>query len=130
VPATAFYEWRAPTAPKGAKQPFCIAAADRGMLAFAELWEGWRFPNGEILRTFTIVTIEANAQMQSLHSRMPVVLRDDAWDAWLEPGTAADELAPLLGPDASPELAIWPVLPRVGRVSEDDPGLAEPIALP
>jgi putative SOS response-associated peptidase YedK len=126
VPATGFYEWRAAASSKGAKQPYCIAAADRGMLAFAGLWEGWRSPDGEILRTFTIVTTEANQQLRPIHTRMPVMLRDDAWDAWLNPDTELEDLAPLFGPDSLPELAIWPVSPRVGRVSEDDPGLAEP----
>jgi putative SOS response-associated peptidase YedK len=127
VPATGFYEWRTPTSPKGPKQPYSIAAADRGMLAFAGLWEGWRSPDGEILRTFTIVTTDANAQMRPLHSRMPVMLRDEAWDLWLNPEAELGDLVPLFGPDASPELAMWPVSPRVGRVSEDDPDLAEPV---
>jgi putative SOS response-associated peptidase YedK len=60
---------------------------------------------------------------------MPVMLRDEAWDAWLNPETELDDLAPLFGPDAPPELATWPVAPRVGRVSENDPGLAEPLAM-
>jgi putative SOS response-associated peptidase YedK len=127
VPATGFYEWRASASPKGTKQPYCIAAADRGMLAFAGLWEGWRSPDGEILRTFTIVTTEASGQMRTLHSRMPVMLRHDAWDTWLNPDTKIENLAALFGPDAPPELAMWPVSPRVGRVSEDDPSLAEPV---
>jgi putative SOS response-associated peptidase YedK len=127
VPATGFYEWLAAPAPKAPKQPYCIAAADRGMLAFAGLWEGWRSPDGEILRTFTIVTTEANQQLRPIHTRMPVMLPDDAWDAWLDPDTPAEDLVPLFGPDAPPELALWPVSPRVGRVSEDDPNLVEPI---
>ena len=53
VPAAAFYEWKA--MPDG-KQPYAIARTDGGPIAFAGLWESWREPAGETLRTFTIVT--------------------------------------------------------------------------
>jgi putative SOS response-associated peptidase YedK len=69
VPAAAFYEWK--TTP-GGKVPHAIARTDGEMLAFAGLWEGWRSPEGDVLRSFVIITTEANAQMSALHSRMPV----------------------------------------------------------
>jgi putative SOS response-associated peptidase YedK len=62
VPAAAFYEWEA--RPTG-KLPYAIARADGDPLAFAGVWEGWRSPEGNILRTFAIVTTNANAQMSS-----------------------------------------------------------------
>jgi putative SOS response-associated peptidase YedK len=64
VPAAAFYEWQA--GPSG-KTPYAIARADGDPLAFAGVWEGWRSPEGNILRTFAIVTTTANAQMAVLH---------------------------------------------------------------
>ncbi len=80
VPADAFYEWQARA---DGKQPFAIARQDSTPLAFAGLWEGWRSPEGEVLRTFTILTCAANATMRQLHERMPVVLEPDAWPVWL-----------------------------------------------
>jgi putative SOS response-associated peptidase YedK len=71
VPAGAFYEWR--TEPTG-KQPYAIARTDGDPLVFAGLWEAWRYPDGEILRTFTIITTAANATIAELHERMPVIL--------------------------------------------------------
>ncbi|MEA2731481.1 MAG: hypothetical protein QOD93_3715 [Acetobacteraceae bacterium] len=49
VPAAAFYEWKA--TPDG-KVPHAIARADGEMVAFAGLWEGWRSPEGDVLRSF------------------------------------------------------------------------------
>jgi putative SOS response-associated peptidase YedK len=46
------------------KQPYAIARADGALLAFAGLWEGRRSPDGEGVRTFIIVTTEANAEMR------------------------------------------------------------------
>ena len=71
VHADAFYEWR--TVPDG-KQPYAIARKDGAPLAFAGVWEGLRGPDGETLRSFAILTTAANATMQALHDRMPVIL--------------------------------------------------------
>jgi putative SOS response-associated peptidase YedK len=57
----------------------CIVPSDGTPVAFAGLWEGWKGPDGETLRTFTIVTTEANADMARLHNRMPVILELEAW---------------------------------------------------
>jgi len=80
VPADAFYEWKAMA---DGKQPYAIARTDGAPLAFAGLWEGWRSPDGETLRTFDIITTSANADMAGLHDRMPVVLEAAAWPVWL-----------------------------------------------
>ena len=61
VPVETFYEWR--TAPDG-KQPYAIARRDGTPLAFAGIWEGWRSEDGEVLRTFAILTTSANATMR------------------------------------------------------------------
>jgi putative SOS response-associated peptidase YedK len=55
-----------------------------------------------------------------------VILPRDTWAAWLgEKPAEPEELLALLIPYPSSELAAWPVPRRVGRVAEDDPGLAE-----
>ena len=60
------------------------------------MWEGWRGADGTIIRSFVIVTTEANESLRPLHERMPVVLEPDAWPLWLDdvPG----DVAPLLRP--------------------------------
>ena len=53
------------------KQPYAIVRQDGEPMAFAGLWEGFRWPDGTILRSFTIVTTDANAEMAELPDRMP-----------------------------------------------------------
>ena len=130
--ADGFYEWEQ-HGPKGAKQPFAVAMADGAPMPLAALWEGWRAPDGTILRTFTILTTEAVPELSVLHDRMPVILPCDAWDAWLGDMPADDAaLHGLLKPYPRDGLAVWPVGPRVGRVAEDDAGLIarDPLAQP
>ena len=56
------------------KQPYAIALKDRGLMALAGLWENWRSPAGEWVRSFVIVTTTPNELCAELHNRMPVVL--------------------------------------------------------
>ena len=100
-------------------------------MALAGLWESWRSPAGERVRSCAIVTTTPNELCAQLHNRMPVILAPDTCPAWLgeEP---ADEtrLKSLLAPCPSAGLTCWPVSARVGNVRNNDPGLAEPINLP
>ena len=59
VPAELFYEWQKVGA---AKQPYAIARTDEAPLAFGGIWEGWRSPEGEVPRTFAIVTTPATRE--------------------------------------------------------------------
>jgi putative SOS response-associated peptidase YedK len=120
VPMDGFYEWRQ----EGArKQPYAVAMADASPMAAAGLWEGWQQPDGTWLRTFTIITTDANAKQALLHDRMPVLLAPDAFEAWLDPASETEALQALLRPCPPEWLACWPVPARVGRVAENDAGL-------
>jgi len=56
-------------------------------MALAGLWENWRSPAGEWVRSFAIVTT-ASELCAELHNRMPVVLGPEAWPSWLAEGRA------------------------------------------
>jgi putative SOS response-associated peptidase YedK len=111
------------------KRPYAIALADRGLMALAGLWENWRSPAGEWVRSFAIITTTPNELCAELHNRMPVVLKRDAWPAWLgeQPADVPQPKA-LLAPCPSEDMICWPVGARVGNVKNNDPSLIEPIA--
>jgi putative SOS response-associated peptidase YedK len=122
VPVDTFYEWQAGA---GGKTPFAIARQDGAMMALAGLWEGWRGADGTVLRTFTILTTDANAALRPLHERMPVVLETADWPVWL--GEAEGEPGMLLRPSAA-LFRVWEVSTRVNNVRNDDPALLTPAA--
>lgn len=93
VPADVFYEWQAT---EHGKQPVAVAREDGQPMVFAGLWEGWRGPDGTVLRSFTIVTTNANTTLRPIHERMPVILEPADWPAWL--GEVAADPAVLLRP--------------------------------
>jgi len=45
-------------------------------MAFAGIWEGRRGVGGEVLRSFAIITTDANQLMAPIHNRMPVVVEE------------------------------------------------------
>jgi putative SOS response-associated peptidase YedK len=62
VPVDNFYEWKKTAT---GKQPYTIALADRGLMALAGLWENWRSPAGEWVRSFAVVTCPPNGYAPS-----------------------------------------------------------------
>jgi putative SOS response-associated peptidase YedK len=131
VPMDGFYEWR--KAEDGSKQAFAVSLASGAPMAVAGLWEGWKAPDGTWLRTFNVITTEANEKQALVHHRMPAILPPEVWDAWLgEEPAEPEELLELLLPCPAEDLAAWPVDNRVGRVTENDPKLLlrDPLAVP
>lgn len=126
VPADAYYEWL--SRPGVRKQPHAIGMRDRGILAFAGLWERWRSPTGEDVLSCTIVTRAAAGGIAYLHDRMPVVVPPQLWDDWLDPHqqetSAAVTVLDLAG---IPDLTAYPVGQRVGDVRATGPELLDPV---
>jgi putative SOS response-associated peptidase YedK len=93
--AEAFYEpdWRS-----GRAVPTRIARADGKPMGIAGIWTGWRAPDGSILRSMSMLTVNAaeHSLVRNFHrpedeKRMVVVLDEEDFDRWLEPHLASPE---------------------------------------
>lgn len=124
VPMTVFYEWKR----SGTKKlPHAFGLVSGDTMAVAGLWERWRGADGEIVRTFTVVTSPANALVHPIHDRMPVILPPETWPLWLgeEPGAPDSILAPY-----PPErMRCWQVGEEVGNVRNDFPTLLDAVSI-
>jgi putative SOS response-associated peptidase YedK len=110
APVDNFYEWRKTAT---GKQPYALALADRGIMALGGLWENWHSPAGE----WAIITTVPNQLCAEIHNRMPVILKPDAWPAWLgEEPADEQQLKALLAPYPADDMICWPVSARVGNV--------------
>ena len=98
-------------------------------MALAGLWDSWRSPAGERVRSFAIITTAPNELCAQLHNRMPAILAPEAWPEWLgeQPADEA-RLKSLLAPYPSDGMICWPVSARVGNVRNNDSSLIEPVA--
>jgi putative SOS response-associated peptidase YedK len=117
VPVDGFFEWKALG---GAKQPYAIAMTDGSPFGIAGLWENWKSPSGEWVRTFCVITVPANALLQQIHDRMPAILRPQDYVGWLEAEYDPREL--MITYPAEP-MRMWPISQRVNSARNDDADL-------
>jgi putative SOS response-associated peptidase YedK len=135
VPADGFFEWiRDPKAGSKAKpQPIYMHPASRRLFAFAGLW-AWHpgesdGGEGETL-SFTIITSKPNELVRPYHDRMPLVLRPDAYAAWLDPAVDAAAAHALLGVPPAEGWIAEPVSTAVNSAKIDEPACIEPLPAP
>jgi putative SOS response-associated peptidase YedK len=104
VPVSGFYEWRREG---DKKRPFAIHMNAGGIVSLAGIWEHWvNQETGEIVDSFALITTMANAFMQKIHDRMPVILDEKDEEIWLDPEiTDPKKVVPLLKPCPSELLA-------------------------
>ena len=124
IAADGFYEWKRE---EGGKQPYYFRMQDGRPFAFAGLWESWEKGDG-VLRTCTILTTRANAVLEGIHDRMPVILPHDAYNAWLDPDADREELGELMIPYPEGDLETYPVSRFVNSPRNNDERCIEPAA--
>ena len=74
LPVDGFFEWKAIKGQK-AKQPYAVAMRDGSPFGLGGLLENWKDPaSGEWIRTFAIITTDANGLVAEIHDRMPLSL--------------------------------------------------------
>ena len=124
IVATGFYEWTKDA--EGGRDPWYIARSDAAPIAFAAVWQDWTDrATDQTLRTCAIVTTAANAAMQAIHHRQPVIIEESDWPLWL--GEAGKGAARLM--EAGPEEQLtWHRVDRaVNSNRASGPDLIEPI---
>ena len=124
VPMSGFYEWRKVG---GARIPHYVHLLNTDVFAVAGLHELWPGRDGaQPIESFTIITTGANELIRPLHDRMPAILHESGYEAWLAPqdhDPAA--LQALLAPYPAEEMRAYPVGPRVNSAKNDGPELVQ-----
>lgn len=127
IPASGFYEWKK----KGtaAKQPYYFYLNDKEIFGFAGLWEEWLDKQtGELLETCTIITTEANDVLKPVHDRMPVILKPESYDEWLDTKAKdTNRLQELLKPYPADKMDSHTVSRSVNIPDSDSPELILPL---
>lgn len=124
IPANAFYEWL--KHPQG-RFPFRFFLPEHPLFAMAGLWDEWLSPiTGELVRSFTIITVAANALVARFHDRMPALLPKEAESLWLDEDAPLHEVLSLLQPYPAEAMAYAPVSRRLNTPRHDDASVLIP----
>jgi len=113
-------------------QSNCIVSRSgtESLFAFAGLWDGWKDPSGQWVKSCSILTTTPNAVTSQVHDRMPVILSKDDYELWLDPGmTNAEAVSDLLKPFDARLMRAYPVSSRINQVQNDDEGCSKPVPL-
>jgi len=79
-----------------------------------------------VVETCSIITTSANALLSDVHDRMPVILKGDDYDRWLDPRfKQVDDIFDLLKPYQADSMRRYLVSSRVNSVKNDDAACAE-----
>jgi putative SOS response-associated peptidase YedK len=123
VLADGFYEWQKVA---GGKQPIYIRMHEGRQFAFGGLRERWH--DGERrVESFTIITVEPNELCAKIHDRMPLILREEDFTAWLDPETGAERLTALLKPYRADEMESFPVSKLVNSPRNETAECVKPL---
>jgi putative SOS response-associated peptidase YedK len=118
VIADGFYEW----SQRGrVRQPFHFRPHAGSLLGLAGLFEEWHGQDGELIESCTVLTTEANADLEGVHHRMPVILQPTCFDEWLDPASQLEGLKAMMIPATPGTLDRQEVSRRVNSPRFDDP---------
>lgn len=121
IPSNGFYEWKDS---KGQKQPMFLTLPNGNPFAFAGLWETWDNKGKEKIpyRSCTILTREASESVRPIHHRMPVILKPEVFDTWLDPENQdSNVLLEIIQSQIYTELSSIPVSKQVNSAKNNRP---------
>lgn len=133
MPARGWYEWnesQPARSPAGRKvhQPYFISCPGTEALAFAALWSVWEPAGGAPVASCALLTKPAAPAVAFVHPRMPVVLKPEYFEAWLDSAAPEHKLDAAIA-DARTDLEAYPVSTRVNDFHNDSPDLLARIPL-
>lgn len=108
--ADGYYEWKQV---REQKQPFYIRRRDKGVFAFAGVWEN---------ETTAIITRGAEGSISRVHLRMPLIISPESYRDWLDPTTGLEtKIMPLLEAPLQGDWEIYPVSSKMNAPQFDTP---------
>jgi len=126
VIADSFYEWKRHSQKN--KTPMRIKLKNDELFAMAGLWERWKSPEGKTIYSCTVITTTPNEMVKDIHDRMPVILKREDEQTWLNPSIQdSQKLNSLLKPFPEEFIEAYEVSNLVNSPKNNLPQLIEKI---
>lgn len=116
--ANGFYEWKRT---EKRKIPMHVSLKTGEIFAFAGIWAPYVNAQGQKEYGCAIITTTPNSLMESIHSRMPVILPKEKRNAWIEKTPSSPlRVKDYLQPYESSEMISFAVSDYVNAAANDD----------
>lgn len=125
IPANGFYEWKKTA---DGKIPYFIELPSEEMYAFAGIWNSWKDKDGNEFNSYSIMTSDPNAEMKSVHDRMPVILHKEDEEKWLQDEVSDEDIQAMLWTPEDGYLKMYEVSKDVNSVRNNDEHLLKPVS--
>ncbi|MGI9402585.1 MAG: SOS response-associated peptidase [Rhizobiaceae bacterium] len=128
VPATGFFEWHRPADKKAPKQAYLVKPRNGEIVTFGGLMETWHSADGAEIDSGCILTCESNPEFAQIHHRMPVVIKPEDHEQWLDcMNNEPRDIAPLMQPVEEGFFEAIAVSDKVNKVANSGPDILEPV---
>ncbi|MCI0750299.1 MAG: SOS response-associated peptidase [Flammeovirgaceae bacterium] len=112
VPADGFYAWK--KVAKKSLVPYRFTLINQeDIFSIPALWEEYEDDRGEMIHTFSIITIESHKTVQAISERMPVMFSKEQEIIWLDKSVDESQLINLLKPGPADQINLYTVSPRI-----------------
>ena len=122
IPASGFYEWQ-----KQGKEkiPYYIHLKNRPLFSFAGIYDIWKDKDGKEIKTYSIITTEANKLIQNIHPRMPVILEKDSENDWLNESFNVNNIPDIIKPFPESDIEYYKIIQKINSSKTDSNDLIE-----
>jgi len=119
IPINGYYEWKKDIDTK-LSIPYMIHSSRQNYFAFAGVYEYW-YDNtiGKTILSCALLTTEPNEKIEAIHDRMPVILKKNDWNTWINDNTNYDKLNTLYPSVSNDLIQITQVSDIVNSVKND-----------
>lgn len=124
VPADGFYEWKRIA---NESTPFRFFLKDQKIFTFAAIFDVWKGTENEIIKSFSLLTTNANQLVGKVHERMPVILSQKDENKWLDSDLKEDEVKRMLVPFPEEKMEMYRISKAVNNPQNDNPKIVQPI---
>lgn len=125
IPANGFYKWKTT---KKKSTPFYIRLLSNELMALGGIYSVWKSSSGRDVYSCAVLTTKANALVQPVDDRMPVILRPENCEKWLSDKPLENaELNRFLKAYSMTEMGVNRVSEEVNDPDNNSPELIQPI---
>jgi len=124
IPASGFYKWKETVEDP---LPFYLRVISDDVTGFAGIYSTYNDENGRSVRSFAILTMPANALVEPLDDRMPVILKSNEYEKWINGQGTSLIQKEFNADDLLPHMTVFRVPELVNDPSNNSKELIQPI---